>query len=101
MRSTHSQTTKPSCKWKEDHSRLEAYAAGVNDYALKDMKMHPLEYWLINERFVEWKALDSLMLTRLMYYSMTYDFQFELMREKMAQVVGWDLLDEVITNRES
>ena len=30
---------------------LEAYTQGVNDYAMKDMQAHPLEYWMTSSKF--------------------------------------------------
>ena len=53
---------------------MEAFAAGVNDYALQDMKIHPLEYWLTRSKFEKWEPSDSLVMTKLIHYQMTFDF---------------------------
>ena len=35
-------------------------------------------------------------MTKLIHFSMTFDVQFELMRENMAQEIGWELVDEFL-----
>lgn len=57
-----------------DDCRVEAFAEGVNDYALQDMKIHPLEYWLTRSKFEKWEPSDSLVMTKLIHYQMTFDF---------------------------
>ncbi len=73
----------------------------MNDYALADMQAHPLEYWLLNARFAAWEPSDSLLVTKLIHFAMTFDFQYELMREKLANTVGWDIVEQLIVNSES
>ena len=39
--------------------RLDAYAAGVNDF-IKNMKVYPLEFYILWTDFEPWTPIDSI-----------------------------------------
>lgn len=79
---------------------LDAYTAGVNDYALKEMKVKPLEYWILRGEFAPWHQADSVAIAKLIMYGLSYDFQFEMLRESLAGVAGWEIADAILPARE-
>lgn len=58
--------------------------------------MHPLEYHILRFKFERWEIADSLSIAKLLQYGLSFDFQFELLRESLARVAGWKVADALL-----
>lgn len=59
-----------------------------------------MEYWITWTAFKEWNIIDTLAITKMMQYSMTFDFQVELIRDQLKELIGKDLTDKLYPSGE-
>ena len=59
-----------------------------------------MEYWITWTTFKEWSIIDTLAITKMMQYSMTFDFQVELIRDQLKELIGKDLTDKLYPSGE-
>lgn len=80
----------------ETRAALEAYAAGVTAYideAIENGTL-PFEFRLLGYTPEPWTPTDSLLMGRLIAYQLSGNWATELERYRVAQLLGWDAIDE-------
>ena len=66
----------------DDRPLLEAYARGVNA-GVRSLRALPPEYALLGEAPAPWRAEHSLLIGRLMLFTFAYNWDTELLRERL------------------
>jgi len=69
--------------------RLQAYSDGINDF-VKSMVVYPIEFYIMWIDFEEWTPYDSLTVTALLQYFITFDWFLELTRSRMTEIYDKD-----------
>ncbi|MGE5602216.1 MAG: penicillin acylase family protein, partial [Nitrososphaerales archaeon] len=70
----------------ESRAELEAYAAGVN--ACLASQPLPVEFSLLRYRPEPWKPADSLCWAKMMAWALSINWDTELLRARLAEVLG-------------
>src|SRR5690625_2869072 len=83
----------------EDEARQmgEAYAAGVSAYidqVTDGSETLPIEFRLLGYTPEPWTVEDSLLVGRLMAYQLSGNWGTEAGRYRIAELLGWDVIDE-------
>ena len=66
---------------------LEAYARGVNAYALSlDAKSRPPEFQILNYDFRPWTPQDSIVVVKLFFEALSDTWRLDLMRQNLASL---------------
>ena len=66
---------------------LEAYARGVNAYALSlDPKSRPPEFQLLNYEFRPWTPQDSFVVIKLFFEALSDTWRLDIMRQSLASL---------------
>lgn len=74
----------------------EAYAAGVTAYIeqMTEAGMIPIEFRLPGYTPEPWTVTDSLLIGRLMAYQLSGNWDAEVERYRIAELLGWDVIGE-------
>jgi penicillin amidase len=68
---------------------LEAYTSGINAYLHSSWFELPVEYSLIGEHQIEdWKLLDTLTVSRCLFWQMQKGWGHELVRQMLVETLG-------------
>lgn len=80
----------------ETRADLDAYAAGVNAYI--EQKRFPIEFWLLGYKPEPWSPADSLSWAKMMGWSMSVNWEMEILRARMIEQIGPELAAELEPN---
>ena len=72
---------------------LQAYADGIN-YFIKNRKL-PIEFLLLRYKPEPWKIVDTLAWIKMMSWSLSVNWEAELLRAKLIETIGADLASEL------
>jgi penicillin G amidase len=72
---------------------LEAYAAGIN-YFISHFKL-PIEFLLLRYKPEPWQIADTLAWVKMMSWSLSVNWESELLRANLVEVFGKDLASEL------
>ena len=77
----------------EDHKYLQAYANGVNAYL--DKGPLPIEFFLLQHRPEPWVVADSLSWIKMMAWSLSVNWESEILRSHLVARLGPELAAEL------
>jgi len=60
------------------------------------MKVHPVEFQIMQVSFEPWTPSDSVAIQYLMTMFISSDWFFELMRERMTEIYDKEFVDELL-----
>eukprot|EP00347_Sterkiella_histriomuscorum_P009270 403341851 len=83
----------------EDREILELYAQGINDF-VKNIKIYPIEFYVIWNNFEPWTVYDSLSVQVLLQYFVSFDWFLELTRSKLTEIYDKELVDKMLPFKE-
>ncbi|RPI82404.1 MAG: penicillin acylase family protein, partial [Chloroflexi bacterium] len=91
-------TAEAEYKLMNDEARedLDAYTAGVNAYI--EQKRLPMEFWLLNYQPEPWTPADTLSWAKMMGWSMSVNWEMEILRARMIEQIGPELASELEPN---
>lgn len=72
----------------EERTALTAYVAGVNAYVARHRR--PVEFVVLRRTPRPWAVVDSLAFARYMGWSLTVNWETELIRARLAEALGED-----------
>lgn len=77
-----------------DKEYLSSYIDGLNDF-VKELWFLPNEFYILGLKFEAFRIEDSLTFLKFLSYALTFDWQHEILREKISEVFSEDLAEEM------
>lgn len=75
--------------------KLKVYTYGVNEYVR--LNSLPLEYVLLDIGFEPWTVVDTLAITKMLMFHMTYDWSIDILREYLYNSVkNKEVVDHIL-----
>ena len=62
---------------------------------MANMKVYPIEFYILWTGFEPWTPYDSLCMHVLMQYFISFDWFYELTRQRMTEIYDKDLVDKM------
>jgi penicillin amidase len=75
---------------------LEAYAEGVNAYIDSHRDRLPLEFTILGADPVPWTPIDSIAIGKVMAYSLSANYEFELLRSRIIAELGEEAAQQLL-----
>jgi len=76
----------------------QSYVDGINDY-VDTLRLLPFEFYLVGAKYEKFTPLDVVILQKLLAFAMTFDWSYEVLRERLAEVVGRKWSDLIIPHK--
>ena len=77
-----------------EKQHLQAFADGVNDY-VKRLPFLPLEFLITGIKFEEWTPVDSILILKLMEFSLTLKWSNQLLRHHLEEFYEREFIKEI------
>ena len=78
----------------DDREHFEYYIAGLNEFADR-LWFLPNEFYIMGLPYERFKIEDGLVLWKFLGFALTFDWQHEIFREKLAEVFGEEAAEEM------
>lgn len=63
------------------------------------MTLLPFEFYLLGSKYENFTVVDGIALQKLLAFGLSFDWSYELLRERLAEVVGREWSDEILPHR--
>ena len=77
----------------EEQDYIQAFADGVNDY-VKKLQVLPVEFLVTGVKFEEWKPYDTIVMLKLMEFSLTLKWNQQFLRHTLEEFYEREFIKE-------